>query len=87
MWHSAINTSNLGFLLQINYKIYAPDTIFLELLRPEVKVIVTLKPQTKFGIPISNNIGDILGTMFFPRTEARGQSQGHSDQETVCHTP
>ena len=85
MWHSAINTSNVGFLTQINYKKYAPDTIFLEL-RPEVKVIVPLKPQTKFEISISNYIGDILGTVFFLETKARGQSQGHSDRETVCHT-
>ena len=49
--------------------------LFLEL-RPESKVTVTLNdirhcvatkmcPQTKFGIPISNNIGFILETRFF----------------------
>ena len=52
------------------------DRIFLEL-RPEVKVIVIRKqcvtlgrdpkvyPHTKFGIPTSNNIGDMLQTQFF----------------------
>ena len=49
--------------------------LFLEL-RPESKVTVTLNdirhsvtpkmcPQTKFGIPISNNIGFMLETRFF----------------------
>ena len=51
-------------------------TIFFLKLRPESKVTVTLNdirhslapkmcPQTKFGIPISNNIGFMLVTRFF----------------------
>ena len=66
---------NLGFLSQIIQE------IFFEL-RPEFKVTVTQKqyptlcdpkmyPDTKFGIPLSNDIGGML------KTEARGQ--GHSD--------
>ena len=54
------------------YKIYAPDTIILKT-RSEVKVTVTQKwhvtpghPKmhlhTKFGIPISKNIGDMHQT-------------------------
>ena len=57
------------------YKRYAPDMIFLQL-RPEVKVTVTRKqymtlndpkmhPQTKFGIPTSNKIEDMVWTQFF----------------------
>ena len=56
--------------------------IFLDL-RLEVKVAVAWKqkvtlynpnvyPHTKFGVPTSNNIGDILPTRF-SRNEARGQ--------------
>ena len=68
--------------------------IFLEL-RPEVKVTVTPKqyvtlrnpkvyPHTEFGIPTSNNIGDMLRTRF-SRIEATGQ--GSSDPKIVCDTP
>ena len=66
-WH----TPNLEFLSQ-KIKRYAPDTIILET-RSEVKVKVTRKwyvtlrhpnmhLHTKFGIPISNNIGDMPQT-------------------------
>ena len=53
------------------------DTLFLEM-RPEAKVKVTVTqghhatlidskvyPHTKFGIPTSNSIGDMLQTRFF----------------------
>ena len=66
--------------------------IFLEL-GPEVTVTrkqyVTLRdpkvyPHTEFGIPTSNNIGDMLQTRF-AKIEARGQ--GHRDPKIVGNTP
>ena len=58
---------------------------------PETKVTVTQKryttlpdskmcPQTKFGIPLSNNIGE----MIFSRSEGRGKDKGHSNKKRVC---
>ena len=53
-----------------------PDIPFFLNLRPEIKVTVAAKlytslrdpkmcPQTKFEIPMSNNIGSMLVTRFF----------------------
>ena len=63
------------------FKRYAPDTIILET-RSEVKVTVTRKlymtlrhlkmhPHTKFEIPTSNNIRDMLRTQFFLKLAQR----------------
>ena len=70
----------------ISYTSNDMDAIFQEL-RLEVKVTGTQKqyvtlhdpkmyPQTKLGIPTSNNIRDML-QLQYSRTEARGH--GHSD--------
>ena len=66
---------------------YAPDTIILKT-RSEVKVKVTVTqkwyatlrhpkmyPHTKFGIPISKNIGDMLRTQQFLKLGQRSRSQ------------
>ena len=77
-----INTPNLVY----SYTSNDMDAIFQEL-RLEVKVTGTQKqyvtlhdpkmyPQTKLGIPSSNNIRDML-QLQYSRTEARGH--GHSD--------
>ena len=61
--------------------------------RSEVKVTVTRKwymtlrhpkmhPHTKFGIPNSKNIKDMLGTQYFLKL-----GQCHSDPKMVCDTP
>ena len=71
------------------YKRYAPDTIILKT-RSEAKVTVTQKwhvtprhPKmhlhTKFGIPISKNIGDSTRLNAVSQNGVRGQIQGHSD--------
>ena len=39
--------------------------------------------NTKFGIPTSNNIEDMLWTSFFLETRS---GQGHSDSKIVCNT-
>ena len=70
------------------------DESFLEL-RSEVKVTVNQKqcvtlcnpkmyPHTSFGVPISNNIGDMVRIRLF-RTENR--DQGHIDPKIICDTP
>ena len=41
-----------------------------------------MHPQTKFGIPNSKNIRDMLRTQKFLKL-----GQGHSDQKMVCDTP
>ena len=63
--------------------------------RTEVKVTVTRKwymtlrhpkmhPHTKFGIPNSKNIKDMLVTQYFLKL---GRGQGHSDPNMVFDTP
>ena len=52
------------------------------------KMFVTLRHpkmhlHTKFGIPISKNIGDMHQ---FLETRSKGQVQGHSDLIMVCDT-
>ena len=74
LWHKDVSTDKIWDSYLNNMR-YATDTIFLEL-KPEVMVTVIQKqcvtlhklmmcPQTKFGIPISNNTGDLLQTQFF----------------------
>ena len=68
-----------------SYKRYAMDTIILKT-RSEVKVTVTQKwymtlrhpkmyPYTKYGIPNSKNIKDMLGTQLFFKLGQRSRSQ------------
>ena len=78
---------------------YAPDSMqFLET-RSEVKFKDTvtqlwyatlphikMHPHTKFEIPTSNNIRDMLRTRFFYKLGQRS-SQGHSDPKIVRDTP
>ena len=76
----------------IEYRRFAPDSMqFLET-RSEVKVTVTLlwyvtlrhpktHPHTKFEIPTSNNIRDMLRTRLFKKLGQRSRSK------MVCDTP
>ena len=69
------------------------DTIFLEM-RPEVKVTVTRKqyvtlcdpklyPHTKFGIPTSNIIEDMLWTGFFYNSGQRSSSRSQGPENPM----
>ena len=83
-----INTPNLV------YSYISNDTIFPDL-RLEVKVTGTQKqyvtlhdpkmyPHTKFGIPTSNNIRDML-QLQCPRIEARGQGHSYLEASVTSH--
>ena len=73
LWHRNVySQSQVGIAALKHYKIYALDTIFLEL-GPEDKVKISnpmtlcdpkVYPHTKFGIPVSNYITDMLRTQF-----------------------
>ena len=75
------------------YRRYASDSMPILETRSEVKVIVTqgwyaalchpkMHAHTKFGIPTSNNIRDMLRIRIFLKL-----GQGHSDPKMVCGTP
>ena len=76
-WHPNMYPhSKFGIPTSKQYKIYALDTLFLELVSEDkVKITVTQKqyatlcdpkmyPHIKFGIPASNYITDMLWTQF-----------------------
>ena len=71
------------------YRRYEPDLMPILETRSEVKVTRTRKwymtllhQHTKFGIPTSNNIRDMIWTQLFYEL-----GQGHSDPKMVRYTP
>ena len=81
------------------YKRYAPDTIILKT-RSEVKVKVTvtqlwyatlrhpkMHPHTKFEIPTSNNIRDMLRTRLYQKLGQRSRSRSQWPKNGTRHSP
>ena len=78
---------------------YAPDMI-IQKTRSEVKVnkvtvtetwyatlhYLKMQAHTKFGIPTSNNVGDILIFSGHDHSIKEVRGQGHSDPKMVCYT-
>ena len=63
---------------EVKFKVTVTQLWYVTLLHPK------MHPHTKFEIPTSNNIRDMLRTRFFKKL---GQGQGHSDPKMVRDTP